>query len=307
MKVFLSHNVEDTALAHAVKALVERCSLGRVSVWFSSDSASAGGMVPGGPWFDQLVSRIDSSSVFVALLTPRSAKNLWLHYEMGCAAIRRLPIMSLAVGLSINEIGLPASLYNTYFVTKPSDLKDFLMKLYAIDDVPHDEAMLETPVQRAAEEILRAQNKEREKSGGESADGYDRLLRLMDQRFLDLISALPRNTEAASKPPSFSVQLRVVKEGKAIDKFTVDIGPEDTLQDVANTCYFKIADHVAVYTYLIQWLIRDRTLNSDLVIIDIARHLKAMDVIRPGHQYDLVLLNRPFDPQRYRERGSEIA
>src|SRR6185312_11028150 len=106
MQFFLSHAAEDVRIASVLKQLIERCSFNRASVWFSSDTSPTGGVTPGGPWFDQLVDRINTSAAFLALITPTSVANLWLHYEAGCAAIKKVPIVPIVAGVSVNDVRL---------------------------------------------------------------------------------------------------------------------------------------------------------------------------------------------------------
>lgn len=156
MQIFLSHAAEDARIASALKHVIERCSFNRASVWFSSDTSPTGGVTPGGPWFDQLVARINDSVAFLALITPTSAANLWLHYEAGCAATKNVPIVPIVAGVSVNDVRLPLSLYNAHNVAQPDGLKTLLMKLYGAHGIQHDEGMLETPIQQAVREITSA-------------------------------------------------------------------------------------------------------------------------------------------------------
>lgn len=113
---------------------------------------------------------------------------------------------------------------------------------------------------------------------------------------MDLIELM----HGASGPriPTFSVSATVKKNGKAIQKVALDVSDEDTIQDIANALYFKIEKYVAAYKYLEQWVVRDATLGVNLIMRDFLAHVKASAVLRPGHQYEIILLSKPYDPSR---------
>jgi hypothetical protein len=294
MQMFLSHAAEDARIATALKQLIERCSFNQASVWFSSDTSPTGGVTPGGPWFDQLLQRIDTSVAFLALITPTSVANLWLHYEAGCAATKKVPIVPLVAGVSINDVRLPLSLYNAHNVAQPEGLKTFVMRLYQAHEIQCDAAMLETPVQHAVREITSALDTMPSASAGDS--DAERLLRLIDKRFMDLIDLLPARPNTQTQPRTFSVSADVTKHGKRISRISLDVSEGDTIQDVADALYFKIEKHVGPYKYLEQWVVRDNTWGVNLIMRDFLPHVKANAIIRPGHEYEVILLSKPYDP-----------
>lgn len=296
MQFFLSHAAEDAQIALVLRRLIEQCSLGQATVWFSSDTTTTGGVAPGSPWFDQLVSKIDTSVAFLALVTPTSVANLWQHYEAGCAAIKQLPIVPLVAGLSVNDVRLPLSLFNAYNIAQPEPLKTVLMRLFDAHGIRHDALMLETPVQHAVREINAAL--EVLKSGGtvEVSDDGDRIMRLIDKRFMDLFDQLSHRTDVSQ--PVYSVSAIVTRDGKVLDQISVDVSPGDSLGDISNALYFKIEKFVAPFTYLVEWVVRDRTLGVDLIVRDFLDHVSASAVIKPGHEYEVLLLRSPYDPTK---------
>jgi hypothetical protein len=293
MQIFLSHAAEDARVAGSLKQLIERCSFNRMSVWFSSDVSPTGGVTPGGPWFDQLIDRINSSVAFLALITPSSATNLWLHYEAGCAAVRKLPILPLVAGVSVNEVRPPLSLYNAYNVAQPESLKTFVARLYEVNGVQHDDAMLETPIQQTVRDIASALESV---ANAETENDGDKVIRFIDKRFMDIIDLLPARAQA--KMPTFNVQAKVTKNGKTLKRLSLDISDDETIQDVANALYFAIERFVEPYKYLEQWIVRDNTLGVNLIMRDFLDHVKANAVLRPGHEYEIILISQPYDPSK---------
>lgn len=298
---FLSHAAEDARLAGVLRRLIEQCSLGLATVWFSSDTAPTGGVAPGSPWFDQLVTKIDTSTAFLALVTPTSVANLWLHYEAGCAAIKNLPIVPVVAGLSVNDVRMPLSLYNAYNVAQPETLKTFLMRLFEAHGIPYHPDMLETPIQNTVREINAALDAANAGSAPDNTNDTDRVLRLIDKRFMDLFDQLS-NREVAELPV-FSVSAIVTRAGETLDVVSVDVSSQDSLGDISNALYFKVEKYVRPFTYLIEWVVRDKTWGADLIMGDFLDHVPANAVIKPGHEYEIVLLNRPFSPWKLASRA----
>jgi len=294
MQFFLSHAAEDARIAIVLRKLIEQCSLGQATVWFSSDTSTTGGVSPGSPWFDQLVSKIDTSVAFLALVTPTSASNLWLHYEAGCAATKKLPIVPVVAGLSVNDVRLPLSLFNAYNIAQPEALKTVLMRLFDAHGIRHEALMLETPIQHAVREITAALEASTEVGGLDEGNDVNRLLRLIDKRFMDLFDQLSHRADV--EQPVFSVSAIVTQRGSILKTISIDVTDRDTLSDLANALYFKIEDFVAPFSYLVSWVVRDRTLGVNLIMNEFLDHVSASAVIKPGHEYEVILLSRPYDP-----------
>lgn len=265
-------------------------------MWFSSDTSPTGGVTPGSPWFDQLVSRIEASEVFLALVTPTSIENLWLHYETGCAATKRIPIVPIVAGVSVSDVRLPLSLYNAYNISQPESLKTLLVRLFDAQKIRHDELMLETPVRNAVQQINSVLEENYSDQISDNDGGAGKILRLIDKRFMDLINQLSHPETA--EVPAYSVSAAVTKAGKEVSRISIDISAEDSLGDVSHALYFKIQKYVSPFSYLVEWLVRDRTLGVDLIMRDFLDSVAASAVIKPGHEYEVVLLSSPFDPTK---------
>lgn len=293
VQVFLSHAAEDAGIAHTIKKLVEQCSLGKATVWFSSDTSPSGGMVPGGPWFDQLFERLGGSNVFVALVTARSRNNLWMLYETGCAAVTKIAILPIVIGVAISDLPQPLSLYNAISASSPDGLKRTLMKLYQSNKIPFDEVMLETPVQTAARAIgeadmsLMAMPKDAD-------DPLDKISRQIENRFVELLRRLPAAEKG--KSISFSVELTVQRGKGVTERFLIEVDDGTSMQDFTDSCYFNLAHLVGAYKYLEEWVIRDLTWGVNLILRDFTEFLKAAAIIKPGHRYAIILLSKPYNP-----------
>ncbi len=83
-RIFISHAVEDQALAEAWQNLLNTMSNGAEQPWYSSDPRAKGGMQPG-DWRMQIHQAIEHAETILVLLTPASNERTWPTWESGVA------------------------------------------------------------------------------------------------------------------------------------------------------------------------------------------------------------------------------
>src|SRR5688500_12382559 len=84
MRVMISHEHRESALAGAWKSLLQAFGQDRIMAWYSSDTRPEGGM-GAGEWWRTLHDRIDESDFLIAVLTRQSADRPWILWECGLA------------------------------------------------------------------------------------------------------------------------------------------------------------------------------------------------------------------------------
>src|SRR5262249_29349294 len=252
-----SHAVEDLEAASAVKELVRRTSLNRIEVWFSSDTTAQGGMPAGGPWFGQLHAILKNTDWVVALVTPRSMSSPWLYYECGVvASVRPHNVIPLTVGIPISSVPMPLAAFQIYDSLNATSLATFVQKLLEADGFLFDEEMT-----RAVRETIQRRlidysgkgspPKEQGASDHHAAEGEIASLKsFIEQRFVELYKFLP-----AESRPILNLELTFDASEliKSNSKFTLNVPAGSSFGDVLNEVYFRIADSVQPYKYLIQW------------------------------------------------------
>lgn len=296
MRAFLSHSNEDTRIAHTLRRVIEDCSLGKASVWFSSDTSPTGGVDPGELWLGKLMDELSKSDACIALMTPQSVNSSWLYFEVGCALTRGIPVYPLAAGLSTKDLKAPIDRLQVKSASTPATLKEFVMRIYADHGIAHTDQMLEHPMQLAVQEISRATSEARASTERDPDSDIARLSALIDRRFLDLIERLPVEGLSTRQMPTFSVSFSVVRRGKEIDDFAIDIADDDTFKNVTDACYFALDGKVDAFKYLEEWVIHDATQGVNLIVREIGPYVRASAIIRPGNRYEIILLSQPYDP-----------
>lgn len=293
MQLFLSHASSDKAVALILRNLIEQCSIRRATVWYSSDTSTSGGISPGTPWFDQVLKNIESSAAFLALITPNSQNNLWVQYEAGFGAASKLPIIPLVAGLSANDIKPPLSFFNAYNIVQPDQLKSVLLHLFEHHNIPHEETLFDAPVKDAARRISQKISNSTDEPQGIGLRNDEDILRHIDRRFLELIDRFSGTDQYRGSV--FALSANVTRGGKILDRISIDVSEDATLGDVSHALYFRIEKHVQAYTYLKQWIVRDNTLGVHLVMREFLDHVRASAIVKPDHEYEIILLDRPYD------------
>ena len=103
--VFISHDSRDADLAEAFSKLLKSVSAGMLKSFRSSDKKGTEGIAFGDEWYNTLMSKLDSASDVVCLLTERSLDRPWLLYETGVAKGKLgTPVQGIALGVPLSRV-----------------------------------------------------------------------------------------------------------------------------------------------------------------------------------------------------------
>src|SRR3954447_8222116 len=116
MNVLVSHAHDEQKLAGAWKELLESISAGTISVWYSSDMDSGGGIPAGKEWRQQLYERLEQSQFVIAIQTPLSAGRPWVMWECGVASgvMRERGLIPVVYGMGKGDLASPLSAFEIY-------------------------------------------------------------------------------------------------------------------------------------------------------------------------------------------------
>ena len=157
--IFISHDSRDAELAEAFSKLLKSVSAGMLKSFRSSDKKGTEGIQFGDDWYKRLMTKLDSASDVVCLLTERSVDRPWILYEAGVAKGKlETPVHGIALGVSLNRVGTGPF----YQFQNSDDSEDSLTKLVMqlcerIPSLEPDEDVVKTQVQAfkgTANEVL---------------------------------------------------------------------------------------------------------------------------------------------------------
>lgn len=124
--VFISHDTRDADLAEAFSKLLKSVSAGMLKSFRSSDKKGTEGIQFGDDWYKRLMTKLDSASDVVCLLTERSLDRPWILYEAGVAKGKlQTPVHGVALGVALSRVATGPF----YQFQNSDDSEDSLTKL----------------------------------------------------------------------------------------------------------------------------------------------------------------------------------
>jgi hypothetical protein len=102
--VFVSHDSRDAALAEAFGNLLTDASGGILKSFRSSDKRGTAGIEFGAEWYKAIMSKLDTATDVVALLTHNSLDRPWILYEAGVAKGKlSTTVFGIALGIPLDK------------------------------------------------------------------------------------------------------------------------------------------------------------------------------------------------------------
>ena len=155
-KILISHAHEEKALAEAWKELIEETSLGKTSVWFSSDIRAEGGVTLGKPWRETLYSRLAESDYILAIQSPVSQSRSWIMWECGVASgiDKERDIIPIVYSIGRGDLANPLSVYQAYQGEDPDQVREVCERLArAAGFTRIRNAMFEDPIKEYLQKV----------------------------------------------------------------------------------------------------------------------------------------------------------
>lgn len=196
MKIYVSHIMEETALALSLQDWIESSFGGQCDVFLSCDKNE----IPAGTeWLDQTEAVFSETILLIVLCSPSSVARPWITFETGCGWIKRVPILSLCHSRqNREELPLPFSRFPSLELEQPAfanDLLEVLAGRLGFKRAPRiDQALMQRELLNAASSAVVAA----------IAQGSARVTNL-PQEALDILRHLVRSTD-----PVLSKQLAEV-------------------------------------------------------------------------------------------------
>ena len=308
VEVFVSHTKKDQLIADEIKILLERVTLGKLNLWFSSDYRASGGPKSGADFRGEIYDRIESSSSLIVLLTPNSHQKPWIHYEIGVAdSADDCQIFPLYFGKRIFG-DLPISNRHGFHILDYRSYKLFVKKIFEKYQFEFDDEMLEPILLKSIGKIndidwdkdVSATPLVEDVLDSVKAHIDNRMLELwnkpkVDLSYSDLSNSKITVSTSEEDNGSISYFIHVIShiDSKRPD-FSIEINYHDTLGNVMHAIYGFINDKVSTYSYLEEWVLFEPETQKYILIKDVADRIPCRFVLRPSHVYHIYPLNSPI-------------
>lgn len=313
--IFITHYSGDKALAELVSSLIRRISLHQIIPWHSSDTGADGGLKPGDLWFQEIVARIRKSTAVVALITPNSVNRPWVYFESGLGQAVDCSVIPLCIGVGRDSVVPPLSIYQCYQFTDYRSVVEFVAKLMNKHGLKFDEEMSRGVVEESVKAISKASLeivRDFQAAKTSVQDVLDSVKSHIDQRFVEVLSRTDKlinenvHYRGPSKPktktslvpqksePSYTVGFRLDLPGVNENEIYAEVWPNDTFQNMTDSLYLLISDHVRPYTYLEEWVIVEPDTSKFVIIREIANKIPARSIFKPGSFWTIMRLRKPY-------------
>ena len=170
MKILISHVSEEALFALLLKDFIESTFLGQFEVFLSSNSGERG---VGDKWLVELDGSLSSADLLLALCSPKSIRQPWIHFEFGCAWTKSMAITCVCHS-GLNKVGLPPHL-RTFDVLEVED-DDFMEQLF--NDLAKRFGIKRLP--RLSYDTMKAELRATLVSIASSAQASDKAMRTVD-------------------------------------------------------------------------------------------------------------------------------
>lgn len=303
--IFISHAVADKKIVQPFEEMIRKLSLGQITSWCSSNDTISNGIKPGENWFKKIISKIEECDSMIVLLTPNSINNKWIHFEVGMAYGLNKPLFPICIGLGISEVTDPLKQLQLCQIGDYESTNKMIHNFFESyglileDDIGHNQIMQFIKV--CSDTFATIPNNQRKLSPVEKS--IEELRAHIDKRLVEFaqIGIRPEIETLIS----YSVRLDIRIDNHNERQF-IEIKSTDSIQDVLNRVYFLIENHVNPYTYLKDWIIREKESKSAVVVYEIADLIPATIVFKPNTTWILERLIFPYESSKskfYNGRG----
>lgn len=195
--IFISHDARDAELAEAFSKLLRSVSAGMLKSFRSSDKKGTEGIEFGDEWYKRLMTRLQSASDVVCLLTERSFERPWILYEAGVAKGKlNKPVLGIALGIPLSKVSVGPFYQFQNCDDSEDSLKKLIMQLARrIPALEPDSEVVEAQVQvfkNQVDEILAQLGESTEEEETPSESSTARLLEELKVIVRDMPSRLEK-------------------------------------------------------------------------------------------------------------------
>jgi hypothetical protein len=149
MRIFISHIVEEAALARLIDKFIDRDFLGKIEVFVSSDTES---ISAGENWLTSIDQALREASIELVLCSRSSVNRPWINFEAGAGWMRQILVIPVChSGLVPRGLPMPLAVLQAISASDP----DGLERMYAAIAKVHGSRAPSVDFKPLADEIAR--------------------------------------------------------------------------------------------------------------------------------------------------------
>ena len=281
---------------------ISRITLNQITVWHSSDDSGSGGLKLGSVWLDEIRTKLKESRAVVVLLTPLSLLRPWLFFESGFAASNpKCDVIPVCVGIDkLEDVPFPIAMYQSFQLADYDSLSRFIRKLLSKYDIFFDEEMAKPVLLDSIKKLVRCTDAKYDTTKSEQnitlPVAVEDLKQHIDKRLVGLLSSpLINSTSTNESDDWYNISITLKFPNLNSEQY-VEIGKDTSIQDVLDSIFFMLEEHVEEFTYLSKWILRDPDRNIYLIIREIAELIPATTIFKKSTHWEAIPLEKPYSP-----------
>lgn len=169
MKIIICHIHEDTSIAQILQDWIESTFVGQSDVFVHSDDEI---ILSDAAWLEKVDDALEGANALILVISPTSIQKPWLNFELGCAWMKGIFILSIChSGITIANLPPPLSMFQGLDLIQenfPEMLFTLLGKQLGIRKLPHLNFAEMAGEIRKAQEAIRPRASEKVELAGES-------------------------------------------------------------------------------------------------------------------------------------------
>lgn len=290
--LFISHCSYDRKVVEILANLIKKVSLNQIYIWYSNDQEVNGGFLAGDNWFEIILNNLKNSQAVISFITPNSNKNPWVLYESGYAeAIDKTKLIPLKFLINTNEVSSPLQHKQIFSFTNIEEANNFLKKVLDTFGIIYDQEVFHDYVMKSLNEM---RSYFVNKDSLVEKDPFELLSNKLDNCFEMILKS--REFDNYHNKAEYEIPFEFIyKDGKKFIEY-IKINPSVRISDVLDSVYFILNGKVKPYTYLEEWIIKERDTERYVVISDVQNLIPAIDVFAPNTQWIVKFLDKPYVP-----------
>jgi hypothetical protein len=116
----------------------------------------------------------------------------------------------------------------------------------------------------------------------------------LDKRLVGFLSTTESVPTKGTPPRRYNISIDLKLKRKGAFTHFVEVADGMSVQDIFDHIYYMLEGEVAAYTYLEQWLLRDKDTKERLVIREIQRRVPATAIFGAGTKWEVIRLATPY-------------
>ena len=287
-KIFVSHSGTDSEIVKLLTEYIRETTNNKLEIWYSSDNSAKGGFDVGDKWYNTIIKKLKESDLVISFLTPNSIDKPWLIFESGYAEAHE-KLVPLKFMLSIDEIPSPLQQNQIFNFSNDQDASVFIKKVFSHLEFEESEFTLDDCqllVKKMRESFKQVESVDVNISN--TSQFYDEDVNEIIYKLNNYLSTNVKNLEMA-----YDFKLNFSINNQNFYEY-IRVEYDTNISDVLDSIYRIIRERVKPFSYLNQWVLKEKRTNKRLVIDEFQHQIPAHIIFKKNAIWSVEFIDKPY-------------